>query len=156
FVAAHAAGLEGFVQPCGENGTTQYAKVREIPWRSAWAALGNSGGPYRLQASGICERGRCSTAAFRTNAASRSGSCGSHHKYEGDLTMAAEMVRPEAINFMATHGRGLICLAMTGERLDQLELTPMAPDNTALHGTAFTVSIDAKRGGCTTGISASD
>ena len=63
---------------------------------------------------------------------------------EGDLTMAAELVTPEAINFMATHGRGLICLAMTGERLDELELAPMVPDNTALHGTAFTVSIDAE------------
>jgi GTP cyclohydrolase II len=63
---------------------------------------------------------------------------------EGDLTMAAEMITPEAINFMATHGRGLICLAMTGERLDALELGPMAPDNTALGGTAFTVSIDLK------------
>ena len=50
---------------------------------------------------------------------------------EGDLTMAAELVTPEAINFMATHGRGLICLAMTGERLDELELAPMVPDNTA-------------------------
>src|SRR4029077_4795603 len=61
---------------------------------------------------------------------------------EGDLTMVAELVTPEAINFMATHGRGLICLAMPGERLDELELAPMAPDNSALHGTAFTVSID--------------
>ena len=51
---------------------------------------------------------------------------------EGDLTMAAELVTPEAVNFMATHGRGLICLAMTGERLDELDLAPMAPDNTAL------------------------
>src|SRR6476469_7889201 len=74
---------------------------------------------------------------------------------EGDLTMAAEMVTPDAINFMATHGRGLICLAMTGERLDELDLPPMAPDNTALHGTAFTVSIDAKDN-ITTGISAHD
>jgi hypothetical protein len=61
---------------------------------------------------------------------------------EGDLTMAAELVTPEAINFMATHGRGLICLAMTGERLDELDLAPMVSDNTAPHGTAFTVSID--------------
>jgi 3,4-dihydroxy 2-butanone 4-phosphate synthase/GTP cyclohydrolase II len=61
---------------------------------------------------------------------------------EGDLTMAAEMITPEAVNFMAMHGRGLICLAMTGERLDELELAPMSPDNTALGGTAFTVSID--------------
>jgi 3,4-dihydroxy 2-butanone 4-phosphate synthase/GTP cyclohydrolase II len=74
---------------------------------------------------------------------------------EGDLTMAAELVTPEAINFMATHGRGLICLAMPGERLDELDLAPMAPDNTALHGTAFTVSIDAIDG-VTTGISARD
>jgi 3,4-dihydroxy 2-butanone 4-phosphate synthase/GTP cyclohydrolase II len=66
------------------------------------------------------------------------------------------MITPEAINFMATHGRGLICLAMTGERLDELELAPMAPDNSALGGTAFTVSIDAKGHGVTTGISAYD
>src|ERR1700739_2540843 len=75
---------------------------------------------------------------------------------EGDLTMAAEMITPEAINFMATHGRGLICLAMTGERLDELGLAPMAPDNTALGGTAFTVSIDARSPDVTTGISAHD
>jgi 3,4-dihydroxy-2-butanone 4-phosphate synthase/GTP cyclohydrolase II len=75
---------------------------------------------------------------------------------EGDLTMAAELVTPEAINFMATHGRGLICLAMTGERLDELDLAAMVPDNTALHGTAFTVSIDLKGHGVTTGISAHD
>jgi 3,4-dihydroxy-2-butanone 4-phosphate synthase/GTP cyclohydrolase II len=75
---------------------------------------------------------------------------------EGDLTMAAEMITPEAINFMATHGRGLICLAMTGERLDELELAQMAPENTALGGTAFTVSIDAKGHGVTTGISTHD
>ena len=74
---------------------------------------------------------------------------------EGDLTMAAELVTPEAINFMATYGRGLICLAMPGERLDELDLAPMAPDNTALHGTAFAISIDAKEG-VTTGISAHD
>ena len=75
---------------------------------------------------------------------------------EGDLTIAAEMITPEAINFMATHGRGLICLAMTGPRCDELRLAPMAPDNTALHGTAFTVSIDWKGRGVTTGISAYD
>src|SRR5437764_5306271 len=72
---------------------------------------------------------------------------------EGDLTMAAEMITPEAVNFMATHARGLICLAITGERADELELDPMAPDNTALGGTAFTVSIDVKGRGTTTGIS---
>lgn len=75
---------------------------------------------------------------------------------EGDLTMAAEKVTAEAINFMATHGRGLICLAMTGERLDELELPQMAPESTALGGTAFTVSIDVKGHDITTGISAHD
>jgi len=75
---------------------------------------------------------------------------------EGDLTMAAEMVTPDAINFMATHGRGLICLAMTAERADELELSPMTPCNTSLGGTAFTVSIDAIGRGVTTGISSYD
>ena len=75
---------------------------------------------------------------------------------EGDLTMAAETITPEAVNFMATHGRGLICLAMTGERLDHLEISPMVPSNSALGGTAFAVSIDARSGGVTTGISAHD
>jgi 3,4-dihydroxy 2-butanone 4-phosphate synthase/GTP cyclohydrolase II len=75
---------------------------------------------------------------------------------EGDLTMAAELITPEAVNFMATHGRGLICVAMTGQRLDDLELAQMAPNNTALGGTAFTVSIDVKGHGVTTGISAHD
>jgi len=75
---------------------------------------------------------------------------------EGDLTMAAEMITPEAINFMATYGRGLICVAMTGERLDELQLAPMVPESTALGGTAFTVSIDVKGHGVTTGISAHD
>jgi len=75
---------------------------------------------------------------------------------EGDLTMAAEAITPEAINFMATHGRGLICLAMTGERLDELELPLMTPENSSLGGTAFTISIDVKGPGVTTGISAHD
>ena len=75
---------------------------------------------------------------------------------EGDLVMAADTVTPEAINFMAKHGRGLICLAMTGERLEELQLEPMAPENTALGGTAFTVSIDLTGRGVTTGISAYD
>src|SRR5437870_10245053 len=75
---------------------------------------------------------------------------------EGDLTMAAEMITPEAVNLMGLHGRGLICLAMTGERLDELELAPMSPDNTALGGTAFTVSMDVKGPDITTGISAHD
>ena len=74
---------------------------------------------------------------------------------EGDLTLAAEMVTPEAINFMAKHGRGLICLTMTAERCDQLRLPLMVSSNTSSFGTAFTVSIEAKKG-VTTGISAAD
>jgi 3,4-dihydroxy-2-butanone 4-phosphate synthase/GTP cyclohydrolase II len=75
---------------------------------------------------------------------------------EGDLTMAAEMITPDAINFMAKHGRGLICVAMTDERLKELEIGSMVPANSALGGTAFTVSIDLKRQDITTGISAYD
>jgi 3,4-dihydroxy-2-butanone 4-phosphate synthase/GTP cyclohydrolase II len=75
---------------------------------------------------------------------------------EGDLTIAAEMITPEAVNFMATHGKGLICLAMTDERLRELELAPMAPAEGALGGTAFTVSIDVIGPEITTGISAYD
>ena len=74
---------------------------------------------------------------------------------EGDLTMAAEKVTPETINFMAKHGRGLICLAMTEQRLDQLRLGPMSAENTSNFGTAFTESVDA-RDGVSTGISAFD
>lgn len=74
---------------------------------------------------------------------------------EGDLVMAAEKVTPEAINFMAKHGRGLICLPIIGKRLDELHIPMMATDNTARFSTAFTVSIEAKRG-VTTGISAHD
>lgn len=74
---------------------------------------------------------------------------------EGDLTMAAEKVTPEAINFMARHGRGLICLPVVGKRLDELQIPMMVSDNTSSFGTAFTVSIDAKNG-TTTGISAQD
>ncbi|MGH9464585.1 MAG: bifunctional 3,4-dihydroxy-2-butanone-4-phosphate synthase/GTP cyclohydrolase II [Thermoanaerobaculia bacterium] len=76
---------------------------------------------------------------------------------EGDLAIAAERVTPEAVNFMATHGRGLICLALTGERCDELRLPLMVPDadNASTFRTAFTVSIEA-RGKVTTGISAAD
>ena len=74
---------------------------------------------------------------------------------EGDLTMAAEMVTPEAINFMATYGRGLICVPMLGEQLDRLNLPLMVSNNTATLSTAFTVSVDSLIG-TTTGISASD
>ena len=74
---------------------------------------------------------------------------------EGDLTMAAEKVTPEAINFMAKYGRGLICLSLTDERLDQLRLPMMVSENTSRFQTAFTVSIDARKG-VSTGISAID
>jgi 3,4-dihydroxy 2-butanone 4-phosphate synthase / GTP cyclohydrolase II len=75
---------------------------------------------------------------------------------EGDLMIAAEMITPEAINFMATRARGLICMAITGDRADALELNPMVSSNTSCGGTAFTVSVDAKGLGVTTGISAYD
>jgi 3,4-dihydroxy 2-butanone 4-phosphate synthase/GTP cyclohydrolase II len=74
---------------------------------------------------------------------------------EGDLILAAEHVTPEAINFMAKHGRGLICLTLTRERCERLRLPPMTTRNGAQHGTAFTVSIEAAAG-VTTGISAAD
>ncbi len=74
---------------------------------------------------------------------------------EGDLVLAAEKITPAAVNFMATHARGLICLALTPERVEQLQLPPQAAENTATFGTAFTVSIDARKG-ITTGISAAD
>jgi 3,4-dihydroxy 2-butanone 4-phosphate synthase/GTP cyclohydrolase II len=74
---------------------------------------------------------------------------------EGDLTLAAEKVTPEAINFMAKHGRGLICLALTEERLDHLRIGAMTAENTSQYGTAFCEAIDAREG-VTTGISAYD
>ncbi|PJF11203.1 3,4-dihydroxy-2-butanone-4-phosphate synthase [Pseudorhodobacter sp. MZDSW-24AT] len=74
---------------------------------------------------------------------------------EGDLVIPAQMCTPQAINFMATHGRGLICLALTEERVDQLGLQPMSPKNQSRHASAFTLSIEA-RDGISTGISAAD
>jgi len=74
---------------------------------------------------------------------------------EGDLTMAAEAVTPEAINFMTKYGRGLVCLSMTGEKIDSLDLPLMVENNTSRFQTGFTVSIEA-RCGVTTGISAAD
>ncbi len=74
---------------------------------------------------------------------------------EGDLCMAAEFVTARDINFMARHGRGLICLTLTPERCDELELRPMVPNNETPYGTAFTVSIEAREG-IATGISAAD
>lgn len=74
---------------------------------------------------------------------------------EGDLVCAADKITPEIINFMATHGRGLICLPLTEERCDELKLPPQVSENTSSFGTAFTVSIEAREG-VTTGISAAD
>src|ERR1700750_628915 len=74
---------------------------------------------------------------------------------EGDLTIAAQFATPDAINFMATHARGLICLCLTEERADELALRPMTDHNEAPLGTAFAVSIEAREG-VTTGISAAD
>src|SRR2546426_8727569 len=74
---------------------------------------------------------------------------------EGDLTIAAEKITPEAINFMARYGRGLICLSLTPERLDELEIPLMVSQNSSRFDTAFCVSIEAK-GRTSTGISASD
>ncbi len=78
-----------------------------------------------------------------------------HRENEGDLTLAAEKVTPEAINFMATHGRGLICLPMTAETLEQLQIPLMVAENESPHETAFCVSIEARRR-VSTGISAAD
>jgi 3,4-dihydroxy 2-butanone 4-phosphate synthase/GTP cyclohydrolase II len=75
---------------------------------------------------------------------------------EGDFVCAAETVTPEIINFMATHGRGLICAPLTEERCNELDLQLMVGKNTALHATPFTVSVDLIGNGCTTGISVSD
>ena len=75
---------------------------------------------------------------------------------EGDFIAAAEMVTPEMINFMAKHGRGLICTPLTEERCNELELTMMVENNTVLHHTQFTVSVDLIGHGCTTGISVHD
>ncbi|MBV8529514.1 MAG: 3,4-dihydroxy-2-butanone-4-phosphate synthase, partial [Candidatus Dormibacteraeota bacterium] len=75
---------------------------------------------------------------------------------EGDLAIAADRVSPEAINFMATHARGLVCVSSEGWRLDELGLSAMVDTNTSRYGTAFTVSVDAVGHGVTTGISAYD
>ncbi|MBW6497803.1 MAG: bifunctional 3,4-dihydroxy-2-butanone-4-phosphate synthase/GTP cyclohydrolase II [Bacteroidales bacterium] len=75
---------------------------------------------------------------------------------EGDFIAAAETITPDIINFMATHGRGLICAPITRQRCEQLDLELMVPKNTSIHETPFTVSVDLRGHGCTTGISASD
>jgi 3,4-dihydroxy 2-butanone 4-phosphate synthase/GTP cyclohydrolase II len=79
-----------------------------------------------------------------------------HRENEGDFVAAAELVTPEMVNFMATHGRGLICTPLTEERCNELDLELMVGKNTSLHATPFTVSVDLIGHGCTTGISAHD
>ena len=79
-----------------------------------------------------------------------------HRENEGDFIAAAEKASPEIVNFMAKHGKGLICVALTEERCEELDLHPMVESNTAVHSTNFTVSIDLIGSGCTTGISAHD
>ncbi|MBL4658006.1 MAG: 3,4-dihydroxy-2-butanone-4-phosphate synthase, partial [Flavobacteriales bacterium] len=79
-----------------------------------------------------------------------------HRENEGDFIAAAELTSPKIINFMATHGRGLICVSLLEERCEKLDLDLMVNRSTALHETAFTISVDLKGHGCTTGISASD
>jgi GTP cyclohydrolase II/3,4-dihydroxy-2-butanone 4-phosphate synthase len=75
---------------------------------------------------------------------------------EGDFICAAELITPEKVNFMITHGRGLVCAPLTEERCDELSLPMQAEDNTSIHGTPFTVSVDLLEHGCTTGVSAFD
>jgi 3,4-dihydroxy 2-butanone 4-phosphate synthase/GTP cyclohydrolase II len=75
---------------------------------------------------------------------------------EGDLVIAAECITPEKVNFLETHARGLICAPITKERAEELELPLMVTQNTSVHATPFTVSIDLLTHGCTTGISAYD
>ena len=74
---------------------------------------------------------------------------------EGDLTIAAEFATPEAINFMATHGRGVICLCLTEQRIEELNLRLLASEHESRHGTAYTTTIDAREG-ISTGVSAAD
>jgi len=75
---------------------------------------------------------------------------------EGDFITSAELITPEKVNFMATHGRGLICVSLPEDRCDELNLKLMVGENTSLHATPFTVSVDLIGQDCTTGISAHD
>ncbi len=75
---------------------------------------------------------------------------------EGDFIVSGEKITPEIVNFMLTHGRGLLCVPLTRTRCEELQLYPMSEDNTSLLGTPFTMSVDLKGYGCTTGVSAYD
>jgi 3,4-dihydroxy 2-butanone 4-phosphate synthase/GTP cyclohydrolase II len=116
---------------------------------------------YQLQiVSGSSDRQRSFARIEEAIAAIRAGRMvivadDKDRENEGDLTIAAEKVTPEAINFMARYGRGLVCVAMTPERLDELEIPLMVPQNNSRFETAFCVGIEAKAG-TTTGISAAD
>jgi len=124
---------------------------------------GDSGAHMRQRLQVVKGRGDCASPFARVEdaiAAIRAGKMvivvdDADRENEGDLTIAAEKITPEAINFMARYGRGLICLAMMPERLDELEIPLMVPQNSSRFETAFCVSIEA-RNGTTTGISAAD
>ncbi len=130
--------------------------------RAVWADIGDNGGlPLRPSAEILRMSHESNIASTKEIIAEiRAGRMvvlvdEEDRENEGDLVMAADFVTPEAINFMATHGRGLICMPVTEERAAQLNLNPMVADNRTPHGTAFTVSIEAASG-VTTGISAAD
>ena len=75
---------------------------------------------------------------------------------EGDFIVSGEKITPEIVNFMITHGRGLLCVPLPRSRCEELDLAPMAQENTSLLGTPFTMSVDLRGHGCTTGVSAFD
>jgi 3,4-dihydroxy 2-butanone 4-phosphate synthase/GTP cyclohydrolase II len=116
------------------------ANPMEEPWRVTFSEIASS-------AEEIIEEARNSRMFVLVDDEDREN--------EGDLVIPAQMATPDAINFMAKHGRGLICLALTGERVAELGLNLMESRNSSRLETAFTVSIEAKEG-VTTGISASD
>ena len=75
---------------------------------------------------------------------------------EGDFVVAGEKITPEIVNFMVSHGKGLLCVPLTKERCGELQLNPLAEDNSSILGTPFTMSVDLRGYGCTTGVSAHD
>ena len=138
--------------------TLQVCPSEEVSRRTKRAA----GSPGGTQENGCDESGRGGFASIEDAIQElRAGRMivvvdDEERENEGDLVMAAQWITPEAINFMAQYGRGLICLAMDSDRLDSLEVPDMVLRNTALGGTGFGVSIDARIQGITTGISARD
>src|SRR5262249_42403595 len=128
-------------RPCGEPGGR---RAREIRGKTGWSALVS--GPFATIEEAL-EDVRAGRMVVVCDAEDREN--------EGDLTLAAQFATPEAINFMAKEGRGLICLALTPDRCDELGLDLMAAKNESPFQTAFTVSVEAREG-VTTGISAHD